>query len=119
MLTFETVTPETKVVVDEMFSSYKLPVKQVEYCVKADDTYIGIIDYTVQEEKAMLQFLLVHHDYQGYGYGTNVYYTFEEMMKKEGVKYIEVTQTELPERAQSFLEQFGFTVQNAVYIKQI
>lgn len=119
MLTFEAVTLETKVVVEEMFSSYKLPAKQVGYCVKADDTYIGVIDYTVLEKKALLQFLLVHHDYQGYGYGTNVYYTFEEMMKKEGVKYIEVARKELSERAQSFLEQFGFAVQNDVYIKQI
>lgn len=119
MLTFEAVKPETGFVVEEMFSSYKLPVQKVGYCVKADDTYIGVIDYTVQAEKAMLQFLLVHHDYQGYGYGTNAYYTFEEMMKEEGVKCIEVMQKGLSERVQSLLGQLGFTVNNNVYIKQI
>lgn len=119
MLTFEAVTLETKVVVEEMFSSYKLPAQEVGYCVKADDTYIGIIDYAMQEEKALLHFLLVHHDYQGYGYGTNVYYTFEDMMKKEGIRVIEVARKELTERAQSFLGNFDFTEQNDVYIKQI
>ena len=81
MITFEKVTVENESVVKEMFKSHSLGEKQ--YCVKVDDTYIGVIDYSVQEERAVLSQLIIHFDYQGYGYGTNTYFTFEEMMKQK------------------------------------
>ncbi|CEY40975.1 Uncharacterised protein [Streptococcus pneumoniae] len=56
-----------------MFKSHSLGEKKVQYCVKVDDTYIGVIDYSVQEERAVLSQLIIHFDYQGYGYGTNTY----------------------------------------------
>lgn len=48
MITFEKVTVENESVVKEMFYSHSLSEKQVQYCVKVDDTYIGVIDYRVQ-----------------------------------------------------------------------
>ncbi len=48
MITFEKVTVENESVVKEMFHSHSLSGKQVQYCVKVDDTYIGVIDYRVQ-----------------------------------------------------------------------
>lgn len=119
MLTFEKVTEETKLVVEEMFSSHDLPVQDVAYCIKADDTYIGIVDYTVKQEKAILSYLLIHRDYEGYGYGTNAYYTFEEIVKREHVKEIQITLINKNERIESFVEQLGFQQCNHVYIKKV
>ncbi|MEI4828039.1 GNAT family N-acetyltransferase [Bacillus sp. FJAT-53711] len=119
MLTFEKVINETGLVIEEMFSSHDLPAQDVAYCIKADDTYVGIIDYTVQQSKAILSYLLIHHDYEGYGYGTNAYYTFEEIVKRDHVKEIEITLIDKNERVIAFFEQFGFQQNNHVYIKQL
>ena len=119
MLTFEKITDETKLVVEEMFSSYDLPIRDVGYCIKADDTYIGIIDYTVQHEKALLTYLLIHHDYEGYGYGTNAYYTFEEIVKSEHMKEIQILCIDKNERIESFFGQLGFQKNNDVCIKKL
>ncbi|MED0971135.1 GNAT family N-acetyltransferase [Bacillus paramycoides] len=119
MITFEKVNIENESVVKEMFRSHSLSVEKVQYCVKVDDTYIGVIDYSVQEESAILSQLIIHFDYQGYGYGTNTYFTFEEMMKHRNVKEIKVLKEKLTERAKSFIEGSGFIEENGVYIKQM
>ncbi|PGZ97442.1 GNAT family N-acetyltransferase [Bacillus pseudomycoides] len=119
MLTFEKVINETSLVIEEMFSSHDLPAQDVAYCIKADDTYVGIIDYTVQQNKVILSYLLIHHDYAGYGYGTNAYYTFEEIVKRDHVKEIEITLIDKNERVKTFFEQLGFQQNNHVYIKQL
>ncbi|MDM5188473.1 GNAT family N-acetyltransferase [Bacillus sp. DX4.1] len=119
MITFEKVTEETKAVVEEMFSSNCLEVQAIQYCIKVDDTYIGLIDYMVQEEKARLSVLIVHNDYQGYGYGTNAYFTFEEMMKHRNVTRIEILQKDLTVHAKAFIEGLGFEDNNEVYMKHL
>ncbi|MED2187146.1 GNAT family N-acetyltransferase, partial [Bacillus wiedmannii] len=58
MITFEKVTVDNESVVKEMFRSHSLTENQVQYCVKVDDTYIGVIDYSVQEESAILSQLI-------------------------------------------------------------
>ncbi|MFD3450061.1 GNAT family N-acetyltransferase [Microbacteriaceae bacterium 4G12] len=126
MLTFELVTEETLPIVKEMVHSnpgyrtgksntdnelkqeylHNLP-KRFTYFIKADDTYIGLLDYVQNDRDVHLNQLMVHGDYQGYGYGTNAYYTFEEQMKQQGVSYLRV----LPntEKAKHFWESLGFT----------
>ena len=118
MITFEKVTVENESVVKEMFHSHSLSEKQVQYCVKVDDTYIGVIDYRVQGETAVLSQLIIHFDYQSYGYGTNTYFTFETMMKERNVKEIKVLQRELTEQAKSFIESFGFNEEDGIYVKK-
>lgn len=119
MITFEKVTVENESVVKEMFHSHSLNEKEVQYCVKVDDTYIGVIDYRVQGETAVLSQLIIHFDYQSYGYGTNAYFTIETMMKERNVKEIKVVQTELTEQAKSFIESFGFNEEDGIYVKKI
>ena len=108
MITFEKVTVENESVVKEMFKSHSLGEKKVQYCVKVDDTYIGVIDYSVQEERAVLSQLIIHFDYQGYGYGTNTYFTFEEMMKQRNVKEIKVLKREINRKGEVFHREFWF-----------
>lgn len=119
MIAFEKVTVENESVVKEMFRSHNVSEKQVQYCVKVDDTYIGVIDYSVQEESVVLSQLIIHFDYQSYGYGTNTYFTFEEMMKQRGVKEIKVLQKELTEQAKTFIESFCFNEEDGTYVKKI
>ncbi len=69
-------------------------------------------------QRAVLSQLIIHFDYQGYGYGTNTYFTFEEMMKQRNVKEIKVLQ-KLTEKAKSFIESFGFTSEDEEYVKKI
>ncbi|WP_410982411.1 GNAT family N-acetyltransferase [Bacillus cereus] len=119
MITFEKVNAETKKVVEEMFASHSLNIKEVKYCIKVDDTYIGVLDYTVQDEHAILSNLIIHFDYQGYGYGTNTYFTLEEMMKHRDIKRIQVLQRDITERTNSFIEGLGFKLDGEVYIKHL
>ncbi|EJQ43802.1 hypothetical protein IEE_03033 [Bacillus cereus BAG5X1-1] len=119
MITFEKVNIENESAVKEMFHSHSLDEKKVQYCVKVDDTYIGVIDYSVQEESAILSQLIIHFDYQGYGYGTNTYFTFEEMMKQRNVKEIKVLHEVFTEQAKSFIEGSGFIEGNGIYVKKI
>ncbi|MBE5104833.1 GNAT family N-acetyltransferase [Bacillus thuringiensis] len=119
MITFEKVTVENESVVKEMFRSHSLNEKKIQYCVKVDDTYIGVIDYSVQGERAVLSQLIIHFDYQSYGYGTNTYFTFEEMMKQRNVKEIKILQKELTEQAKAFIESFGFSEEEGTYVKKI
>ncbi|MGE7884785.1 GNAT family N-acetyltransferase [Bacillus sp. NPDC094077] len=119
MITFEKVTVENKSVVTEMFRSHSLSEKKVRYCVKVDDTYIGVIDYSVHEDSAVLSQLIIHLDYQSYGYGTNTYFTFEDMMKQRNVKEIKILQKELTEQAKNFIESFGFSEEEGTYVKKI
>ncbi|EEL50854.1 MULTISPECIES: GNAT family N-acetyltransferase [Bacillus cereus group] len=117
MITFEKVNTETKKVVEEMFASHGLNKKEVQYCIKVDDTYIGVIDYIVQGEHAILSNLIIHFDYQGYGYGTNTYFTLEEMMKHRNIKDIQVLQGDVTEQAKPFIEGLGFILNGEMYIK--
>lgn len=118
MITFEKVNTETRRVVEEMFASHGFNRKKVQYCIKIDDTYIGVMDYTVQGEHAVLSNLIIHFDYQGYGYGTNAYFTFEEMMKHRDIKDIQVLKGDLTEQAKSFTEGLGFIWNGEIYIKR-
>lgn len=119
MITFEKVSLETKPVVKEMFSSHHLPVQEVQYCIKVDDTYIGVIDYTVQGDNAILCNFIIHYDYQSYGYGTNAYFTLEEMMKHRNIKTINVLQENVTIQAINFIEGLGFAEMNGAYTKQL
>ena len=41
------------------------------------------------------------------------------MMKERNVKEIKVLQTELTEPVKSFIESFGFNVEDGIYVKKI
>ncbi|ABS21962.1 GNAT family N-acetyltransferase [Bacillus cytotoxicus] len=118
MITFEKVNAGTKEVVKEMFASHGLETEDVQYCIKADDTYIGVIGYVVQDKSAQLSHFVIHFDYQGYGYGTNAYFTFEEMIKHRQIKEIKVAIQNVNDKARAFLEGVGFTLDENRYIKR-
>ena len=82
------------------------------HLIKVDDTYIGIISYRLYEEEQLvsLDLLMIHADYQGFGYGTSVYYEFEDLLTKLGYTYFNLHVYSENTRAKQFWERNGFTL---------
>ncbi|WP_050614550.1 GNAT family N-acetyltransferase [Bacillus testis] len=59
--------------------------------IKADDTYIGLIsflDINPKDSCPWIGLFMIHKDYQGYGYGTQAYFQFEEEWRQQGKEKI-------------------------------
>ncbi|MBO9129332.1 GNAT family N-acetyltransferase [Bacillus sp. 165] len=85
---------------------------RVTYFIKADDTYIGLLDYMEHNERdgyPWLGLLMIHHDYQGYGYGTNAYYALEAILKEKGKTALRLGVLPTNEKAHAFWKSIGFT----------
>ncbi|MCP8968976.1 GNAT family N-acetyltransferase [Ectobacillus ponti] len=80
--------------------------------IKADDTYIGLLEYmehNVRDNHPWLGLLMIHGDYQGYGYGANAYFTWEEQLRGQGHTSVRLGVLPANERARRFWEGLGFT----------
>ena len=56
--------------------------------IKLDDTYIGVMDYLMENPKDQcpwLGLLMIHADYQGFGFGTQAYSLYESEMRERGL----------------------------------
>jgi RimJ/RimL family protein N-acetyltransferase len=87
------------------------------YCafIKLDDTYIGIIDYLFENPKdhyPWLGLLLIHADYQGYGFGAQAFAAYENEMRKRGKKSVRIGVLKENTKAQRFWETLGFVYYN-------
>jgi GNAT superfamily N-acetyltransferase len=129
-ISFETITEETLYIALEIVNSnpefnlrgYNKELRSVEELrlellndntisafIKLDDTYIGIIDYLPSNPKdncPWLGLLLIHSDYQGYGFGSFAYTLFETEFLKSDVIRIGVLKENV--NARSFWEEKGF-----------
>ncbi|MEH7077004.1 GNAT family N-acetyltransferase [Neobacillus drentensis] len=79
--------------------------------IKLDDTYIGIIDYLLEnprDQYPWLGLLMLHGDYQGYGFGAQAYAVYENEMLKRGKKSVRIGVLKENIRAQRFWEELGF-----------
>ncbi|MCM3118053.1 GNAT family N-acetyltransferase [Neobacillus sp. MER 74] len=84
--------------------------------IKLDDTYIGIIDYLLENPKdhyPWLGLLLLHGDYQGYGFGAQAFAVYENEMLKRGKKIVRIGVLKENLRAQRFWEALGFNYYNS------
>ncbi|WP_416826036.1 GNAT family N-acetyltransferase [Ectobacillus polymachus] len=82
------------------------------YFIKADDTYIGLVDYLENNEKdgyPWLGLLMIHGDYHHFGYGTNAYYFIEEMLIKQGKSKLRLGIFKNNNIAKSFWTKMGYT----------
>jgi GNAT superfamily N-acetyltransferase len=87
------------------------------YCafIKLDDTYIGIIDYLLENPKdhyPWLGLLLIHADYQGYGFGAQTFAAYENEMRKRGKESVRIGVLKENIKAQRFWESLGFVHYN-------
>ncbi|WP_066256447.1 GNAT family N-acetyltransferase [Neobacillus drentensis] len=83
--------------------------------IKLDDTYIGIIDYLLENPKdhyPWLGLLLLHSDYQGYGFGAQAFAIYESEMLERGEKSIRLGVLKENVKAKRFWESLGFTYYN-------
>jgi RimJ/RimL family protein N-acetyltransferase len=83
--------------------------------IKLDDTYIGVMDYLMENPKDQwpwLGLLMIHGDYQGFGFGTQAYALYESDMRKRGLKRIRIGVIKENVKAKHFWELLGF-----LYIK--
>lgn len=88
--------------------------------IKLDDTYIGIIDYLLENPKDQfpwLGLLLLHGDYQGYGFGAQAFAVYENEMLKRGKKVVRIGVLKENIRAQHFWESLGFVYYNSATMK--
>lgn len=81
--------------------------------IKLEDTYIGIVNYMLRNQKdhrPWIGLFLIHSDYQGYGFGTQAYYVFEQKLKLEEVKELRLGVLQQNTRALEFWLRKGYNV---------
>jgi RimJ/RimL family protein N-acetyltransferase len=79
--------------------------------VKLDDTYIGIVNYLMKnptDHCPWLRLLMIHQDYQGYGLGTQAYFSYEKDMFEKGAKVLRLGVPKGNEGARKFWVKLGF-----------
>ncbi|QED46879.1 GNAT family N-acetyltransferase [Cytobacillus dafuensis] len=79
--------------------------------IKLDDTYIGIMDYLLMNETDQcpwLGLMMIHGDYQGFGFGTQAYLRFEKEMLEKGLSVIRIGVLKENYNARRFWELIGF-----------
>jgi GNAT superfamily N-acetyltransferase len=83
--------------------------------IKLDDTYIGVMDYLMENPKDQcpwLGLLMIHGDYQGFGFGTQAYALYERDMRERGLSQTRIGVIRENVKAKQFWESLGF-----LYIK--
>jgi RimJ/RimL family protein N-acetyltransferase len=78
--------------------------------IKLDDTYIGVMDYLMENPKDQcpwLGLLMIHGDYQGYGFGTQAFALYESEMLKRGLNRIRIGVIKENVKAKQFWESLG------------
>ena len=130
MITFEQVTKENLYIAREMInsnSSYfeikygEVPKQEIEmefltskkysFLIKVEDSYIGLTSYREQptEKSISIDLLIIHADYQGFGYGTTAYYELENLFVQQGYKKSTLDVSSENNRAKQFWERNGYT----------
>jgi GNAT superfamily N-acetyltransferase len=80
--------------------------------IMLDDTYIGIMDYLMENPKdhcPWLGLLMIHGDYQGFGFGSQAYLLYENMMLERGIPKIRIGVIKENLKAHDFWTSLGFT----------
>jgi GNAT superfamily N-acetyltransferase len=83
--------------------------------IKLDDTYIGVMDYLLENPKDQcpwMGLLMIHGDYQGFGFGTQAYALYESGMRERGLVRTRIGVIRENVKAKQFWESLGF-----LYIK--
>ncbi|PGM58430.1 GNAT family N-acetyltransferase [Bacillus sp. AFS053548] len=97
---------------EELMKEYFSSSHQTEtYFIKLDDTYIGLIDFLALNPKdgsPWLGLLMIHHDYHGYGFGTNAFILFEELLIKRNIHSLRLGILINNQKAKSFWKSQGF-----------
>jgi GNAT superfamily N-acetyltransferase len=80
--------------------------------VKLEDTYIGLLDYLMEnpnDQHPWLGLLMIHSDYRSFGFGTLAYTQFESEMLARGVQRVRIGVIKENENAHIFWKSLGYT----------
>lgn len=97
---------------DEEIKKQFLQENSESFFLKADDTYIGIVDFMLNNPKddtPWIGLFIIHHDYQGYGYGSIAYDNLEQHLHSKGLTKLRLATLSENEGAKRFWESFGYT----------
>jgi GNAT superfamily N-acetyltransferase len=79
--------------------------------IKLDDTYIGVMDYLMENPKDQypwLGLLMIHSDYQGFGFGAQAYELYENEMRNRGLQCVRLAVIKENVKAKQFWGSMGF-----------
>lgn len=96
---------------DEEIKKQFLQKDSESYFLKADDTYIGIVDFmlnNLKDDTPWIGLFIIHHDYQGYGYGSIAYDNLEQHLHNRGLVKLRLAILQENEGAKRFWESFGY-----------
>lgn len=85
--------------------------------LKADETYIGVIDYLNEnpnDHSPWLGLFMIHGDYQGFGFGSIVYQKFERALFNQGTNQIRLGVIKENEKGHTFWKSLGLNYYNTV-----
>ncbi|WP_042349161.1 GNAT family N-acetyltransferase [Bacillus massiliigorillae] len=142
MITFEPITEETLYIAKEILNSnhdYNIlengspnrsdeQVKEelqndrsTSVFIKADDTYIGVIDYLLinpKDQTTWIGLFMIHNDYHGFGYGLMAYTAFEEVIKTDSTPKLRLAILEKNIIAKNFWERVGYSFYDKGKVKE-
>jgi GNAT superfamily N-acetyltransferase len=94
----------------EIDADFKNPITNSEF-IKLDDTYIGLVDYLMENPKDQLPWLgllMIHGDYHSHGFGKQAFALYENEMVKRGVKQVRLGVIKENAKAHTFWKSLGF-----------
>jgi GNAT superfamily N-acetyltransferase len=80
--------------------------------IKLDDTYIGLLDYLMEnpnDQQPWLGLLMIHGDYHGNGFGTQAYAQYENEMIERGLQRVRIGVFKDNVKANTFWKSLGFS----------
>ncbi len=95
---------------EEIQKEFNRP-KTVSLLIKADDTYIGVVNYMPKnptDNHTWIGLFLIHGDYHGFGYGTMAYAALEELFHQDEIPTIRLGVLENNTGAKRFWERNGY-----------
>lgn len=90
------------------------------FFIKADETYIGVIDYLMENPKDQtpwLGLLMIHGDYHGFGFGSLGYKHLETELVNRGANRILLGVIKENKIAHEFWRSLGFNYYNTINSK--
>lgn len=86
--------------------------KTISLFIKVDDTYIGLLDFLMEnpnDQLPWLGLLMIHSDYHGYGFGSQAYAQYENDLLESGVHCVRIGVINENIKAHTFWELLGFS----------
>lgn len=94
--------------------------KSLSLSLKADETYIGVIDYLMEnlnDHTPWLGLFMIHGDYQGFAFGSLGVSQFEKELVKRRTNRILLGVIKENEKGHTFWKSLGFNYYNTVISK--